>query len=138
LQTINNDAIIFERFDRFFGETPSIQKLELRIYENGDDAIEAIKHGEIHMLADPSTAVLSELDGWRNIDTIKSASQYRRYLALYFNLKEGATGVFQEKVVRQAISSAISRDNIIAHVEGAGEEVMGPIPVNSWAYSETI
>lgn len=136
LTALSDKKIVFQANEKYFGQKPYIQTLELRMYENGDDAIEAIKNGEIHLLADPSTAILSELDGWSNIKTIKSASQYRRYLALYFNMKEGAIDIFKDKVVRQAISNAISRDTIISNVEGAGEEAMGPIPVNSWAYNE--
>lgn len=138
LKSYKDDVITLVANMDFFGEKPKVQQLQIVLFETGDDAVLAIKNGEIHMLADPSTTVIESLQKWENIKKIESASLYRRYWALYFNMKDGGPKIFQEKLVRQAISSAINRQDIISQVESAGEEVTGPIPENSWAYSEDI
>lgn len=120
----------------YYDDKPKLAQLKLKFFQTGDEAVEALKNGQIHTLVDPSTAVLSDLDSWGNIKVVKSSDQYRRYMALYFNLKENGPEVFKDKQVRQAISSAINRQEIIEKVETAGREALGPIPQNSWAYNK--
>jgi peptide/nickel transport system substrate-binding protein len=130
----NNTIILIEN-EGYFGKKPNIKQIQIKMYTTGDEAVEALKSGAIHTLVDPSTSVLLNLSNWPNIDVVKSASLYRRYLGLYFNLKEGGLEVFTDIKVRQAISSLINREVILEQVETAGEEALGPIPVNSWAYN---
>ncbi len=131
-----DDTIILVANDNYFGGTPKIRQLKLIMYENGDEAVKAIKNGEIHILADPSTAVLEDLANWANIHKVESSYLYRRYQAMYFNLKEDGPEVFKDVKVRQAISSAMNREKIIEEIETAGEEALGPIHKNSWAFKE--
>lgn len=130
------DTVTLTANQRYFLGVPKIKELQIRMFETGDDAIEALKNGNIHMLVDPSTAILGDLKGQKNIVEIQSSSLYRRYWALYFNLKEGGPGVFSDQRIRQAISCAIDRDILIEKVGTAGEEAMGSIPVTSWAYNQ--
>lgn len=130
------DVITLTTNPNYFLGIPNIRELKIVMFKTGDDAVEALENGSIHMLADPSTAVLGDLEGQSNIEEIKSAILYRRYWALYFNLKEGGPEIFQDFRVRQAISLAINREAIIDQVSTAGEEAMGPTPINSWAYSK--
>ena len=148
LKPIGTGPFIFESFkdntitmranaDSFLGK-PQIERLEIIMFENGDDAVKALKAGEIHMLADPSTAVLNELQGWTNLEELKSATLYRRYFALYFNLKQGGSEVFNELSVRKAIVRGIDKQKIVELIQTAGEKANGPIPVTSWAYNSDI
>jgi len=130
------NTILLSANDRYFEGTPKIRQIKLILYETGDEAVQALKNGEIHMLADPSTAVLKDLKNWPNIHKIGSTVLYRRYQAMYFNLKEDGLEVFKDVKIRQAISSAINRDKIIKEIETAGEEALGPIHKNSWAFKE--
>jgi peptide/nickel transport system substrate-binding protein len=122
--------------DAYFLGKPKINELKIILFETGDDAVNALKNGEIHSLADPSSAILKDLSNENFLQVYKSNTLYRRYWGLYFNLKKDGPEVFQDRSVRQAISSGISREAIINNIASAGEEAMGPIPVNSWAYDK--
>ncbi|NWG75019.1 MAG: hypothetical protein HXY24_10495, partial [Rubrivivax sp.] len=130
-----DNLITFTANRDFFLGKPQFDIFKVVLFEKADDAIEALKNGEIHILADPSSQVLEDLDFWQKIDVIKSPVIYRRYWALYFNLKEDGPQNYKDKRVRQAISSAIDRQKILSNIETAGEEALGPIPRNSWAYN---
>jgi peptide/nickel transport system substrate-binding protein len=130
-----DDVITLVANPRYFLGSPRIAELKIVMYETGDDAVEALKSGNIHILADPSTAILKDLKNQANIEEVKSAVLYRRYWALYFNLKEGGPSVFSDLRVRQAVSLAIDREAIVSQIETAGEEALGPIPKISWAYN---
>lgn len=131
----DNEVTLTANQNYYMG-APKIETLKIVLFKTGDDAVYALKAGKIHMLDEPSTAILEDIEKWGKFETIRSAVIYRRYWALYFNLKEGGPEVFKDKKVRQAISSAINREILLENVETAGEEAMGPIPVNSWAYNK--
>jgi len=120
----------------YFLEKPKIRHLKIELFETGDAAVNALKNGEIHTLADPSSAILKELENYKNLSIMHSNILYRRYLGLYFNLKKDGPETFKQKEIRQAISSAINRDEIIAQLSTAGEEALGTIPKISWAYNK--
>ncbi|MBN2016311.1 peptide ABC transporter substrate-binding protein [Candidatus Dojkabacteria bacterium] len=129
-------TIVLASNEHYFESLPKISEIHIRMFKTGDEAVDALKNGRIHILTDPSTAILSDLAYWPNMTKVKSTTLYRRYWAIYFNLKEGGPSIFKDKAVRQAISSTINRDLIIEQVETAGEEALGPIQKNSWAYNE--
>ncbi len=135
-KSLKDNRITLVANDKYFLKKPKISKIEIIMFEDGDKAVEALKFGNIHILTDPSTAIVSDLNNWSNVNKVQSANLYRRYLGLYFNLKEGGPLVFQDKNIRQAISLAINRETIIEKVANAGVEAMGPISKNSWAYNE--
>lgn len=137
-KSYTNDTIELTRNEEFFGELANLKSIQIKLYETGDDAVNALKTGEIHTLVDPSSAIVENLEGYRPIEIIRSNNLYRRYLAVYFNLKSEGPEVFKEKEVRQAISSAIDVEAIIAENPTAGSQAKGPIPENSWAFNEEV
>lgn len=136
LRAIKDDVVMLQANSKFYGDTPQIQNLHIRMFETGDDAVEALKNGDVHSLVNPSTAIINELSEWKNLQQVSSAVLYKRYFAMYFNMKKGGPQVLSNMKVRQAISSTINRDVLIEKVESAGSEAMGPIPEVSWAYSK--
>ncbi|MDD3646967.1 MAG: peptide ABC transporter substrate-binding protein [Candidatus Dojkabacteria bacterium] len=138
LESLKENVITLTAHSDSFLGVPYVEKIEIVMFENGDAAVEALKSGEIHILADPSTAILDELEGWPNLDLVKSATLHRRYFALYFNLKNGGSDVLSDLSVRQAISYGINKQKIVDRIKTAGEKANGPIPVTSWAYNSDI
>jgi peptide/nickel transport system substrate-binding protein len=146
LSPIGTGPFIFSSFEEstvslvknpnFFGEKPRLDELKIHLYKTGDEAVEALKGGLIHILTDPSTAILDDLTGWSTIEVQKSSNLYRRYFGVYFNMKNGGLSVFEDVRVRRAISSGINREEMIKQVATAGAEAKGPIPENSWAYNK--
>lgn len=134
-RSFKEDTITLAANTQYFGGTPKISQIKIVMFTTGDEAVEALKNGSIHILTDPSTAIISDLKDWSNINQVQSTNLYKRYLALYFNLKEGGPSIFKDEKVRQVISSAINRESIIEQVETAGVETKGPIAENSWAFN---
>lgn len=135
-KSYKDNKVVFERNPYYFGEKAKIKKLTFVFYENIQEAIGALKSGQIHLLADASTYAKEEMKGWNNIQIIKSKPLYRRYWAMYFNLKEGGKDIFKSRAVRQAISAGINRESIMATVISADKEALGPIAENSWAFDK--
>lgn len=133
-----NNKVVFEANTDYFQGTPKIKKLIFVFYDDFQSAIEALKTGQIHLLADASTLAKEEIDGWNDISPVQSAPLYRRYWALFFNLKEGGNQILKDKTVRQAISLGVDRQEIIKSIISAGVEAMGPINNKSWAYAGDI
>lgn len=134
--SFKDEVITLIANEGYFESKPKIKTLQIILFSTADEAIEALKSGEIHVLADPSTTVLSSLEGWDNIYQIASSNIYRRYWAIYFNLKDSSPEIFKDKVIRQAISASIDREALVSKISTAGEEALGPIPINSWAYNQ--
>jgi len=134
-KSYKENNILLTANTNYFKGSPKIKNLKIILFKTGDEAVEALKNGQIHILTEPSTAILEDLKNWKNIKTSTSAVLYKRYFALYFNLKESGPEVFKDSKVRQAISSAINIEQVTQKISSAGEEAYGPIPKNSWAYN---
>ncbi len=121
---------------------PNINTIQFKYYKSLQDAIDALKNGEVHSLATSSIQYESEMDKYKNIDINLSSVLSKQYWALYFNLAKDNDGnlkgpsFFGDVNVRRAISSAISREEVInTGLLGAGEEALGPISSYSPFYN---
>jgi len=130
------NQILLSAFDKYYDQFPKIKYYKIILFETTDEAVDALEKGNIHLLADPSTAVISDLSLWPKVQIIKSSTLYRRYWALYFNLKEGANTSMTDKEIRKAVAFAIDRNKIIEEVVTAGEIAYGTIPKSSFAFNE--
>lgn len=133
---IDGNVIFLKAFVDYYKGVANIGELRITMFDNADDAVDALKNGQIHLLADPSSSMVDEIEGYPNLLGIDSISLYRRSIGMYFNLRDTGPEIFKDKEVRQAISSAISRSGIVEAVHSASEEALGPIAKNSWAYNE--
>jgi peptide/nickel transport system substrate-binding protein len=79
---------------------------------------------------------VQELKTVPNLKIIKSNVIYNQYWGLYFNLSDQNDSAIKEMKVRQSISSAINKNLIIEALVESAVEANGPIPVNSFAYSD--
>ena len=133
----SENVVTLRTYVDYHSDKPEFEYLKINLYETGDEALAALKNGEIHMLVNPSTAILEDLSDWENLEVIESSALYRRYFALYFNLREeGGPEIFKDKNVRRAISLAVDRKKVLDKVGKTSKESLGPIPSNSWAYNK--
>jgi len=104
-----------------------IEKLKIIFYGSTQDALTALKLGEIDSLATTNPGDLSTLENLKNIksySTIINNSQY----AVFFNLaKEGLT---QNADFRRALALATPQ------LSNFGLVATGPYPQKSWAFDE--
>ncbi len=101
---------------------PYLSSLVFRFYQNEDDIMEALKNKEIETASSVSPAALSGLD-----DAVVDRSSLNRIFAVFFN--QNQSEVLRDKVVRQALDQAVSRETLVEYVlSGYGTPLHGPIP----------
>ncbi len=122
LKSLTSDGAVFTRSGATY---------IFRFYKNSSDLRVALKLGEIR------SAGFTDHQGfedWKNLQTL-SSPLYQRFVGVFYNLRGGST---QDRTLRQGLSYALSRTEIIQNVlQGAGESAYGPIPPASWAKSES-
>jgi peptide/nickel transport system substrate-binding protein len=142
----NLSVTVVRNEDYFYAKEqhlPQIQTIRFKYYATLDDAVKSIKNGETHSLASISVEYKNELEKTTNVKINLSPVLDNQYWGLYFNLKKDPDGkakgpaFFQNQNVRTAISSAISRYEIIENaLLGVGEEAFGPITQKSQFFNK--
>jgi len=121
---------------------PHLREIRLLELENLD-AVEAFRTDKLHVLPDIPTADIPKYAGQGKIGdrvNVVTASTNRRVHILAINLQRS---YLQSKPLRQGISMAIDRDDILREVFRAGhpeyhKAMTGPYPPGSWANPKLI
>lgn len=111
------EYVTLERFDNYFEGKPHLDSITYRIAKDTNSANLALQNGEINVkYLDPQDVSTIEATGKFDIRPYSEG----RLAYLLFN--EGSdTGALAKKEVRQAISYALSRDELIQAVYGSTE-----------------
>lgn len=120
----------------YWDKLPVIKDIRFKLFSSEATAIQALGSGQIHGLTSISITNLDQLKTYDHVETIRSNYIYNQYWSIYFNMSENGPAALKEMKVRQAISSAINREEIIETMQGFAEIAKGPIPPNSFAYHE--
>lgn len=136
LRSADKETISLVRNDDYHEEekVSRIKNIRFRFFSDEDSLVDALKGGQIHSAAGLSTDGLVKLNNIKTINSYKTDKIYTQYYALYFNLAEQGPLIFKDRKMRQAISSAINRREVIDSIEGEGGESFGPIGQNSFAF----
>ncbi|MCJ8012932.1 ABC transporter substrate-binding protein [Paenibacillus sp. KQZ6P-2] len=103
------EYVTLERFDNYFGGKPHLDSITYRISKDANASNLALQNGEINVkYVDPQDAATIESTG--NFD-MKNYSE-GRLSYLIFNEKSD-TGLLANKEVREALSYALNRDELI-------------------------
>jgi peptide/nickel transport system substrate-binding protein len=104
-----------ERNDAYWGDVkPTLTRVEVKIYPDSNARVSALKGGEVDALAELAAvlpAQASELAGDDNYWVADYVSACNNYIG--FN---GATGIFSDVRLRQAVSLSIDRDAFVNDV----------------------
>ena len=106
------------------GPNPLIDTIDMHFYSDEGTYIAAYENGTIDALSgiDPADAKTLATQGARIL-----SAPLPRVFGLFFN--QSTTKIFTDSTVRQAISIAINKDQIVNTVlDGYGETIDGPIP----------
>ncbi len=121
-----------------------INTIIFKYYKALEDGVRAIQNGEVHTLSSSSIEYLKQMEDYNNININLSPVLFNQYWSLYFNLAKNPDGnpkaqsFLTDVKVRQAISSAINREEIIkAALLSVGEEALGPINKESDFFSDS-
>lgn len=115
---------------------PYLDKVILRFFRDEGDALAALSRGEID-----GTAGLSPQDAER-ARSLHSVNLYslpsNDFTALFLNVRPDRP-VFRDRVVRQAIATAIDRGRVLqVSADGRGAVSDEFVPPTSWAYAKDI
>ncbi|WP_019914144.1 ABC transporter substrate-binding protein [Paenibacillus sp. HW567] len=103
------EYLTLERFDNYFGGKPHLDSVTYRIAKDANAANLALQNGEINVqYLDPKD--VATIQATNNFEILPYAEGRLAYLMFNAN---SDTGVLAKKEVRQALSLALSRDELI-------------------------
>ncbi len=111
---------------------PYLDRIVLRSYPSASDALTALGRGEIDGVGGLSTVDAERARTFKNVSLYSFPTS--DYTALFFNVRpEKAT--FRDRVVRQAIATAIDKGRVLdLAADGRGRVADELVPPTSWAY----
>jgi peptide/nickel transport system substrate-binding protein len=126
----NEDRIILNRFDSYYGSKSEIKKIEFRLFKNEDALVNALKNGEIHSFVSSTSKHERDLDRYPKIQQYLSDVLTNQYWAVYFNTQSGADYIKDPKL-RRALAAAINYEYLLQSILDRGERAFGPISSKS-------
>ncbi len=134
---ITGQKIVLSANEQYFKGRPHIDEYIYRVIPDPATTFLELKSGGVDAMG------LTPLQYQRQTDTAFFRENFRKfryagngYTYLGYNLKDPK---FREKRVRQALSHAINKDDIIKGVRlGLGSPATGPYPPHYWAYNENV
>ncbi len=122
-------------FDEFYGQQPFLERIELILFENEQDALKAYNNGEVKGIGYLGENILDEALSLPSMN-VHSARIPRQGL-IFLNLQNPEKDFLSEKTIRRALAIAINRQWIIDQVFlGQAVQPIGPIMPGTWAFAE--
>jgi peptide/nickel transport system substrate-binding protein len=127
-------SLVVEAFDGYFEGRPYLDRITFRFTPNASTSLLLLETGEVDHLLVPITEVAT-------VERMPHVTLYPRLRLLYahigWNLRNQ---LFTERRVRQALTHAIDREEIVATLlDGHGQVAHAPTsPLIEWAYTEDV
>jgi peptide/nickel transport system substrate-binding protein len=113
-----------------------LDRIVLRSYPDASEALTALGRGEIDGVAGISSADAERARSFKDVSLYSFPTA--DYTALFFNVRPEKT-TFRDRVVRQAIATAIDKGKVLdAAADGRGKVADELVPSTSWAYVKDI
>lgn len=126
------DRLRLERNPLYYGAAPRLSQIELRVYGQRDDAIQAVIRGDVDGMSDLRPDEIGAVAATPG-RVVYALPERSKTAVVVFNLE---TPILKEPAVRTALARAVDREALIHDaLAGQGEPAFGPIPVQSWGYS---
>lgn len=120
------ESVELDTFADYWGDAPSVEGVSIRVLPEDTSLLAALQAGEIHIGIITNPAVLEQATSPLVVETAPALG----YFPFFLN---SSRGPLQEKAVRQAISCAIDRQQLIdAALFGNGVET-GPYVIGDFA-----
>lgn len=126
--------IVLDKNDGYFGPGPYVDRVEYRLAQTPDEAVDLLIEGDADLLVGrPPAERLPELTRAAHLRVTTSPADGRTYLA--FNLRRHP---FADERVRRAVNMAIDRRALVKKgLAGIGAPALGfYTPAVAWAYNE--
>jgi peptide/nickel transport system substrate-binding protein len=123
--------LLMRSHDSYFGGKPKIGNVVMKSYADQNIMAQSLMYGSLDLVTYVSPRDLGEIMG----DSKLSLVPYDALSFSFFALNT-ARGPLKDKRVRQAVSYAVNRQEMLqAFFQGKGKLVSGPFPPTSWAYN---
>ncbi len=143
------DKLIYERNENYWGEKPEWTKIVVRPISNDGTRVAALKSGDVDLINFVPPADVKHLEEAPNVELSKSSSTRliylhidtdREYTPMVFgNNGEKIKNPYRDLRVRKAISKAINRPGIVAHImEGLAIPASQMLPDGYEGTSQTL
>jgi peptide/nickel transport system substrate-binding protein len=124
-------------FDEFYGQQPFLERIELILFENEQDALKAYNNGEVKGIGHLGESILDEALSLPSMNV--HSARLPRLGLIFLNLQNPEKDFLSEKTIRRALAIAINRQWIIDQVFlGQAVQPIGPIMPGTWAFAEGI
>jgi peptide/nickel transport system substrate-binding protein len=135
LNEIVNDRVNLVANENYYKGEPRIRNFVFKLLRDADEAISAVKTGQIHGIANLNRDIIARVNDNSNFNLKFSPPIYTQYWAIYFNLSEDGSELLKDSTVREAISYSINRDLAIEATLENAEPTYGPLPETSEYYN---
>lgn len=128
--SFENDTATYELFDDYWGELPSIKKIEYKYVADATTRLSALQSGEADVIERVDSDAASVLESDENIVVDKFLTTECKHLIPKFKMQP-----MNEKLVRKAIAYAIDYDGIVKDIFGGyAEKADSFISSTIWGY----
>jgi peptide/nickel transport system substrate-binding protein len=135
LEASNPDSITLSRHERYHGTLPLLDRIELRYYPSGADAVRALASRAVDGFAGASLTELAAADA-SGTTVVREAPVQGQQLILYLN---HANPMLADARVRRAIALAVDRRALVGGpLHEVATPAYGPVPAYSWAYQPSV
>ncbi|MFZ5911143.1 MAG: ABC transporter substrate-binding protein [Chloroflexota bacterium] len=130
-------SLTLERNPDFWGDAPKAEKITFILYGNEDVMAQALKSGDVDILTEVPPTVWDGLESASNVKAVSLPSYSFHHIG--FNVSEDAKSngnpMLRDKVVRQALSYALDRSQLV-ELALAGHGRVGdsiiPVGITNW------
>jgi peptide/nickel transport system substrate-binding protein len=128
----------FVRNENYFKGKPSIEKVTIKVIPNSNVAMAQLQSGEINtnIVSGENIAVIKDFAQKTGKIKLQEGIATASYTAIAWN---NSHPLFKDKLVRQAMTTAIDRQGIISNViEGQGMVINSQTPPTFWNYTDKV
>ncbi|MEF3306180.1 peptide-binding protein [Paenibacillus sp. GYB003] len=134
----SSQYLTFTRNENYYGGKPAIEKVTAKIVPDANAMMAQLQTGEINVIGVPADnlAAIEQYAKTSNKIKLQKSIPASTYLFIGWNL---TNPLFQDKKVRQALTTAIDRKAIVdSVVEGQGKVVNSQTPPTYWTYTDNV
>lgn len=129
--------MVLRPFSRHYGKQSYLDRVQFRFYPSPQAALNAYEEGEIQGIAEIPASELSRASAFPDLNLF--SAQIAEYGIVFFNLRQPDRPFFQELEVRQALSYALDRQQIVDDaLGGQALATHSPMLPGTWAYTDTL
>ncbi|MUV37966.1 Glutathione-binding protein GsiB [Lentibacillus sp. JNUCC-1] len=131
---VPGDKIVLENFDEYWGDEAKLDTITFKVVSEQSSRIAELETGSSHIVDAIGPNNISRVEGAEGVHVVQEPSVSLSYVG--FNVQKEP---FDDVKVRQAISMAIDKDEIIEGVyNGVGIPAIGPLAPPVFGYNEDV